>query len=307
MAGISSKALKPNYVENKYRYNDGTELANKEFSDGSGLEMYETDFRGYDPQIGRFWQIDPFGEIFEEWSPYTFGFDNPVVFNDPLGLSADSTSSKSNHHSRHHHHKPKYKELAPVTVVGYKKDCKTCGKPSPTVKVGPAPNKPQPLNYINWPNSTPEERAVWKTNQSLYFDRVHSGALLIQGGETQQYLNSLAMYQQWTQADQDYKTMQIAAVGIIFGPWTLAEVGVAASYVNYAELADQAYFYTELGYNVLIRDLILSFRQGMAGRLSIDQLIRLEKLANQYRGLNKVLTPKNIERVLKEINKVLKH
>jgi RHS repeat-associated protein len=89
MAGISDKAVKQDYAENKYRYNSGNELQNKEFSDGSGLEMYDANFRGYDPQLGRFWQIDPLAETTENWSPYTFANDNPILLNDPLG--ADTT------------------------------------------------------------------------------------------------------------------------------------------------------------------------------------------------------------------------
>jgi hypothetical protein len=58
MAGISSSALKGmSYPENRKKYN-GIELANKEFNDGSGVEMYEAYFRNLDPQIGRWWQID---------------------------------------------------------------------------------------------------------------------------------------------------------------------------------------------------------------------------------------------------------
>ncbi|MCO5242025.1 MAG: RHS repeat-associated core domain-containing protein [Chitinophagaceae bacterium] len=85
MAGISSKALN-NAVENKYRFNGGNELQNKEFSEGSGLELYDAMFRMYDAQIGRFHQVDPLADIVDSWSPYTFSFNNPILFNDPLGL-----------------------------------------------------------------------------------------------------------------------------------------------------------------------------------------------------------------------------
>jgi hypothetical protein len=54
MAGISDKALKSQYAENKYRSNRGTELQNKEFLDESGLELYLTDHRLNDPQLGKF-------------------------------------------------------------------------------------------------------------------------------------------------------------------------------------------------------------------------------------------------------------
>jgi RHS repeat-associated protein len=85
MAGISDKALKTQYPENKYRFNGGNELQNKEFSDGSGLETYDATHRMYDPQLGRFWRIDRFAEITHSYSPYSFVLDNPILFNDPFG------------------------------------------------------------------------------------------------------------------------------------------------------------------------------------------------------------------------------
>jgi len=88
MAGISSKAA--GGIQNRYKFNGGTELENKEFSDGSGLDLYATEFRRYDAQIGRFHQIDPLSEVTGDWSPYSFALDNPTLLNDPLGLLADS-------------------------------------------------------------------------------------------------------------------------------------------------------------------------------------------------------------------------
>lgn len=87
MAGISSNALKGvNYPENRRKYN-GNELQNKEFGDGAGLEWTDFNARTYDQQIGRFQQIDPWVEVGtqEILTPYQFGFNNPIRYNDPTG------------------------------------------------------------------------------------------------------------------------------------------------------------------------------------------------------------------------------
>jgi hypothetical protein len=89
MAGISDEALKTQYHENKYRFQK-QELQNKEFSEGSELEMYEFKYRFDDFQIGRFWSVDPLASKYVYNSPYAFS-ENKVTNNIELeGLEAAS-------------------------------------------------------------------------------------------------------------------------------------------------------------------------------------------------------------------------
>lgn len=79
MAGISSKALAFGSPENKYKYN-GIEQ-NNDFD----LNIGEAFYRTHDPQIGRWWQIDPKLEASLNISPYAAMDNNPILKSDPLG------------------------------------------------------------------------------------------------------------------------------------------------------------------------------------------------------------------------------
>ena len=108
MAGISSKAA--GSLENRYKFNKGTEL-NNDFD----LSFYETQCRLYDPQIGRFWQVDEIAEVSWEWTPYNFALNNPISLNDPSGL-VDEKPEEPKEKST----KEKPKDLKKVVVRSYK-------------------------------------------------------------------------------------------------------------------------------------------------------------------------------------------
>ena len=76
-------------IENKRKYNG------IEFDNDHDISTYEAPLRDLDPQIGRWWQIDPLIENMEMWSPYTSNYDNPIRYADPKGDEPDGDCCKN--------------------------------------------------------------------------------------------------------------------------------------------------------------------------------------------------------------------
>ena len=72
-----------NSVAQKFKYN-GIEL-----EESLGLNLYEMDFRQYDPAIARFTSIDPLAEERDWLTSYNFVQNNPISRVDPSGLLDD--------------------------------------------------------------------------------------------------------------------------------------------------------------------------------------------------------------------------
>jgi RHS repeat-associated protein len=71
---------------NKYLY-QGKELQPE-------LDIYDFEWRGYDPMINRTWQMDPHAENYYSMSPYSWAGNNPVKFIDPDGRDIVGTDGK---------------------------------------------------------------------------------------------------------------------------------------------------------------------------------------------------------------------
>ncbi len=69
-------------LDNKNLYND------KELIDEADLDWYDYGFRNYDPQIGRFTQLDPLTDDYPELTPYQYASCEPIGNVDVDGLES---------------------------------------------------------------------------------------------------------------------------------------------------------------------------------------------------------------------------
>jgi len=74
----------------RYGYN-GMEMDNEVKGNGNS---YTTEFRQYDPRLGRWMSLDPLMASFPWQSPYVAFDNNPVLFTDPMGLAAEGGPGK---------------------------------------------------------------------------------------------------------------------------------------------------------------------------------------------------------------------
>jgi RHS repeat-associated protein len=132
---ISSKKLGDTYegtLDNKNLYND------KELFDDADLNWYDYGFRNYDPQIGRFMQLDPLTFDYSFLTSYQYASGDPIGNVDIDGLEGETaltaaTAKELGEVVVHAFSYADYKVLSEVIVVAHK--AKSIGNLVKTVRV----------------------------------------------------------------------------------------------------------------------------------------------------------------------------
>ena len=82
MSGVAVNTIAQQQIS-KDQFNGGSAL--QDGISGSEAGIYSTFYRNYDPTTGRFQGVDPLADVYTSSSPYAFGLNDPISFNDPEG------------------------------------------------------------------------------------------------------------------------------------------------------------------------------------------------------------------------------
>ncbi len=67
----------------------------KELNESLDYNMLEMDWRHYDPTTARFVTIDAMAESFEDYTPYHYSNNSPIMYKDPTGLFTDVVNEET--------------------------------------------------------------------------------------------------------------------------------------------------------------------------------------------------------------------
>ena len=82
------------YSSGAYRF--GFNGKEKDQSGEFGSQVaYDYGARVYSPGVGRFLSVDPLADLAPDWTPYRYGFNNPILYTDPFGLFETKKEAKT--------------------------------------------------------------------------------------------------------------------------------------------------------------------------------------------------------------------
>ena len=236
-----------------YRYGFNGQEKSTEINDDS----YTAEFWQYDSRIGRRFNIDPIEKVDE--SPYLCFGGNPIMYADPLGLDAEE---------------PKTKTLPPVII---------------TVK----PTKQQKNRYAAIRKLMKKEHLEWweasgdiDKNGKRYGPtpsmKVTDFTKNRVGYQMEKDIRSISM---------DMKINILKGAAIIEGSIPLLLSGSLVAGSNLVNVTQESiyldYMLNKL-YNLGATEAILTLRYTLRKVLSVDNMIRLEKMAGKYHNYKKL-------------------